>query len=324
MITLLVIFIIILLIGFFFTIKYLLKLKKELKLSIEKLWENKKENYHKEILELNNRKDELLEDYNKTKSEIEKEIKEKQTFNSSLLKIREEELDRLIEEKRKKKEEVLNLQLLKEEKERTELLNASWNAFLSEQEVAKQNKLEEIKKLQNELDDFRIQREAVNQAILREKEIQEKENFYKIDIPEKDREDITVLRGIAPQLKNKEALNKLIYEVFVRRPLGEMIKRVTGGRSISGIYKITYIKTGEAYIGKTTDIQTRWQNHIKTSCGLEGAARTTFHNRLEKDGIWNYTFEILEEVPKDKLSEREKFYINLYGTDTQMNMKKGG
>ena len=190
MITLLVIFVIILLIGFFFTIKYLLKLRKELNLSVEKLWENKKENYHKEILELNNRKDELLEDYNKNKNEIEKEIKEKQTFNSSLLKIREEELDRLIEEKRKKKEEILNLQLLKEEKERTELLNASWSTFLSEQEVAKQNKLEEIKKIQGELEDFRIQREAVNQAILREKEIQEKESFYKIDISETDREDI--------------------------------------------------------------------------------------------------------------------------------------
>ena len=35
-------------------------------------------------------------------------------------------------------------------------------------------------------------------------------------------------------------------------------------------------------------------------------------------------FEILEEVPKDKLGEREKFYIELYGTDTQLNMKKGG
>jgi hypothetical protein len=44
---------------------------------------------------------------------------------------------------------------------------------------------------------------------------------------------------------------------------------------------------------------------------------------LEKDGLWNYTFEILEEVPKDKLTEREKFYIELYGTDKQLNMKKG-
>ncbi len=176
----------------------------------------------------------------------------------------------------------------------------------------------------NLLDDYRSQREAVNLAILREKELKEKENFYKIVIPENDQEDIEVLKTIGPRLRNREALNKLIYDVFVKRPLSELIKRVTNGKEISGIYKITYIKTGEAYIGKTTNISTRWQNHIKTACGLEGAARTTFHNRLEQDGIWNYTFEILEEVPKDKLSEREKFYIELYGTDTQLNMKKGG
>lgn len=324
MIYFLVIFIIILLICFFFIIKNLLKLKKEQKLSIEELWLLKKEKYEQEIKELDIKKGELLEYYNKTKTQIEKEIKDKQNFNQSLLKMREEELDRLIEEKRKEKEKALNLELDMAQSQKIMLLNAEFSEYSSQQQKLVDGMLEETKKIQNELEDFRTQREAVNQAILREKELQEQETFYKIDISETDREDITVLYSIAPQLKNKEALNKLIYEVFVRRPLSELIKRVTGGRSISGIYKITYIKTGEAYIGRTTDIQTRWQNHIKTACGLDGAAHTTFHTRLKKDGVWNYTFEILEEVPKDKLNEREKFYIDLYGTDTQLNSKKGG
>lgn len=324
MITYLVIFIIILLICFFFIIKRLLKLEKEQKLTIDELWEIKKNEYDDELLAILIKKGNLLEDYNKTKEIIEKEITDKQNFNQSLLRIREEELDRLIEEKRKEKEKALNLELDMAQSQKIMLLNAEFSEYSSQQQKLVDCMLEETKKIQNELEDFRIQREAVNQAILREKELQEQEAFYKIDVPETDREDITILRRIAPQLKNKEALNKLIYDVFVRRPLSELIKRVTGGRSISGIYKITYIKTGEAYIGRTTDIQTRWQNHIKTACGLEGAARSTFHNRLEKDGIWNYTFEILEEVPKDKLNEREKFYIDLYGTDTQLNSKKGG
>lgn len=324
MITLLVIFIIILLICFFFVNKKLLKLKEEQKLTIDELWEIKKDKYNEEILELNNKKGELLEYYNKIKTQIDKEINEKQNFNNSLLKIREDELDRLIEEKRKEKEKTLDARLKLEEERKTLLLNAQFIQFTAEQDKEKERILKELDEVRNELEDFRIQREAINQAILREKELQEKENFYKIDISESDREDMAILRGVAPQLKNKEALNKLIYDVFVRRPLSEMIKRVTGGRSISGIYKITYIKTGEAYIGRTTDIQTRFQNHIKTACGLDGAAHTTFHTRLEKDGIWNYTFEILEEVPKDKLNEREKFYIDLYGTDTQLNSKKGG
>lgn len=323
--------IIILLFSSFLIFKQTKKLKAERNKTVKEIWEEEKANFEKERKELiesyNREKTRLSDEQDKLKDQktkLEKEISEKRNFNDSLLKIREEELDRLIEQKKKEKEQALNYKLLEEERKRTESLNNHFNEFVALQEKEKIKSIEELNLIKEELEDFRTQREAVNLAILREKELQEKESFYMIDVPQSDREDITVLRGIAPQLKNRESLNKLIYEVFVRRPLGEMIKRITGGRAISGIYKITYRKTGEAYVGKTTDIQTRWQNHIKTACGLEGAARSTFHNRLEKDGIWNYTFEVLEEVPKEKLSEREKFYIELYGTDTQLNMKKGG
>ena len=319
--------IIILLIVLFFIVKKSKEIKKEQKLTADEIWEKKRKEYESEINEIAITKAELLENYNKLleqQKSLLKDIKEKETFNQSLLKMREEELDRLIEEKRKEKEKALNLELDIAQSQKIMALNAEFSEYSSQQQKIVDSMLEETKKIQNELEDFRTQREAVNLAILREKELKEKENFYKIVIPENDQEDIEVLKTIGPRLRNREALNKLIYDVFVKRPLNELIKRVTNGKEVSGIYKITYIKTGEAYIGKTTNISTRWQNHIKTACGLEGAARTTFHNRLEQDGIWNYTFEILEEVPKDKLSEREKFYIELYGTDTQLNMKKGG
>lgn len=135
---------------------------------------------------------------------------------------------------------------------------------------------------------------------MRKKELEEKEDFYKIQISKSDIEDIETLEQIRPRLKNKEALSKLIWEVFIRRPMQEMIKRVTEGRKIGGIYKITYIKTGEAYIGKTSDFSTRWQNHVKTVIGLDGAAHSSLHTHMERNGLWNYTFEILEEVDKEK------------------------
>ena len=317
------------------------KLKKEKELTLTELWEKEKSKFKEE-------REELLKKYAEESEKIEKsrkllreavileeescrnklnllqsQIKEKENFNNSLLKIREEELDRIIEEKRKEKEKTMDAHLKLEEERKTLTLNAQFAQFSAEQDKEKAQILKELDKIREEFDEYRSQREAINLAILREKELQEKQDFFKIVIKDNDIEDIEVLKSISPRLRNREALNKLVYEVFVKRPLNELIKRVTGGREISGIYKITYIKTGEAYIGKTTNISTRWQNHIKTACGLEGAARTTFHNRLEQDGIWNYTFEILEEVPKDKLGEKEKFYINLYGTDKQMNMRKG-
>ena len=182
---------------------------------------------------------------------------------------------------------------------------------------------QEIENLQVVVDDYRAKRDAINEAVLREKQIQEQEEFYRICISNEAQQDIQVLEQIRNKLSNREALSKLIWEVFIQRPTTEMIKRVTAGRDIGGIYKITYLKTGEAYIGKTTSFKTRWVNHIKTVTGLEGAAHSTLHTHMEKNGLWNYTFEILEEVAKDKQTEREKYYINLYGTINQLNMRKG-
>ena len=190
-------------------------------------------------------------------------------------------------------------------------------------EERKQELSLEIARLQSELEDFKARQDSVNEAILREKELKEKEDFYSIQIPDNDREDIKVLQSMDLKLHNRDVIPKLIWELYIRRPCQEMIKRVTGGRKISGIYKITNKQTKEAYVGKTTDFSTRWQNHCKTAIGLEGAARATLHNRLAQDGLWNYTFEILEEVDKENLSVREAFYIDLYGTKKQLNMKSG-
>lgn len=319
--------IIILLIVLFIVINKIKKLRKEQKLTADEIWERKRKDYEIELNSLNATRIELLENYNnllENYKHISAEVKLKEDFNNSLFKIREDELNRIINEKKKEGIKRIDAELEKIHQDKLTMLNAEYIQFESDQQEIKRKILTEIEEIKNLLENYRSQREAINLAILREKELEEKENFYKIVIPENDQEDMETLKSIGPRLRNREALNKLIYDVFVKRPLNELIKRITNGREISGIYKITYIKTGEAYIGKTTNISTRWQNHIKTACGLEGAARTTFHNRLEQDGIWNYTFEVLEEVPKDKLGEREKFYIELYGTDTQLNMKKGG
>lgn len=197
-------------------------------------------------------------------------------------------------------------------------LVASHSDFLREAE-------EEETQIREQLEDFRKRREAINEAILRERQLQEQEEFYKIVLTSDDLDDMKMLQSIAPRMKRREIIPKLIWESILRRPTQEMIKRVTQNRDISGIYKVTYIKTGEAYIGKSTNIRSRWTNHCKTAIGLEAAASSTFHTRLARDGLENYTWEILEEVVPDKLNEREKYYIELYGTKNNgMNIKEGG
>lgn len=183
---------------------------------------------------------------------------------------------------------------------------------------------EELGLIKEELDEYAAKREAVHKAILRERELEEKEDFYRIMIRDTDARDIETLRSIESHLFNKEVLNKLIYETFIKRPLLEMEKRVLGGRRVGGIYKITYVKTGEAYIGRSVDIANRWKEHCLSSLSIGTIAHSTFHNVLADKGLQNFTWEVLEEVDKEKQSSREKYWIDFYQTDKQLNQKAGG
>lgn len=316
--------------SIFFLIKKNKKYKELKNLQDEEIRNRFEQEFDKEI----NERKKGIASLEKEAKKIQQEISEKQNFNNSLFKIREDELNRLIEAKQQEKESALStliekekqqrfLRLDQEEKEKISFYTKQFDEFLEGIELNKQKYLEEINEVKKELTEFSEKRAAINEAIRRERELEEAEDFFRIVVPQEDQEDIEIFNTIAPRLRNKEALNKLIYSVFIQRPMDEMIKRVTAGRDISGIYKITYLKTGEAYIGKTTNIKKRWGEHIKSSLDIGTIAHSSFHNRLKKDGLWNYTFEILEEVPKEQLTEREKFYIQLYGTDTQLNMKVG-
>lgn len=86
----------------------------------------------------------------------------------------------------------------------------------------------ELSYLRRELEDFRSRRDAINEAIRRERELSEKEDFYKIQLTQNDIEDIKLLDSMKDRLCHKEVLPKVIWESIVRRPTSEMIKRVVG------------------------------------------------------------------------------------------------
>ena len=215
-----------------------------------------------------------------------------------------------------------------EMQERRRALNAEYNTqelYCSEKFAATlEIYQEELTAVKNELDEFQAKRMVVNEAIRREREKEEQEDFYRISITDNDIKDIEALRSIEPRLTNREVLNELIYEVFIKRPLMEMEKRVLKGHKIGGIYKITYIKTGEAYIGRSVDIGNRWKEHCLSSLNIGTIAHSTFHNVLAEKGLQNFTWEVLEQVDKDKQSSREKYWVDFYQTDKQYNSKAGG
>lgn len=272
----------------------------------------------------------LEEKYKNLESEADKKFQEKTKFYISQIEKEEERLELIrkngelqvkkgIDTAERLANELLN-DRLKAKQEEAVLSFENYKKSLEEKKVLYEK---EISLVKLELEDFHRQREAINEAIKRERELSEKEDFYKIQLSLDDIEDIQLLKSMASHLRHREIIPKLIWDSLISRPTNEMIKRVVGDK-VGGIYKITYVPTGESYIGKTVSFKDRWKNHIQTALGMEKAASSTLHTHMARNGVWNYSFEILEEVSKDKQSEREKFYIDLYGTQKQLNMKAGG
>ena len=174
---------------------------------------------------------------------------------------------------------------------------------------------EELKRIFQTLEVERSKRDAINKEILRQRKIAEEQDFYKIRFTEADKKDIEILRPIAPRLQHPEVINKIIWTSYYQKPLAELRKRLLPNGDVSGIYKITRIKTNEIYIGQSTSIDRRFQDHVKTALGVGTLANSQFHRVMSEDGPENFYFEILEEVEKDKLRERESYYISWFKSD---------
>ena len=190
-----------------------------------------------------------------------------------------------------------------------------------------QEKEQELAQVLASLDDYKKKQQVINEAILRQRAIDEQQDFYRVKLTDDAKQDIKYLVSIIDNIKNSALLYKLIWSEYIQKPFSAMLKNITGGKEIKCvIYKITNINTQEIYIGKTkADVTKRWTEHIKTSLNIGTVARSKIHDALFRH--WDeFTFEILEEVDDEsKLSQREKYYINFYQSNIYgYNMNSGG
>ena len=233
-------------------------------------------------------------------------------------------MNQQMDELRQQKIENLENQIAQQAKamrEQLEVEHQERMAELSQKYLSAQCELEELFK---EVEAYRAKQEAINQEILRRRELKEKTDFYRVCLSDEAIMDITELQIVRRKLKKPEILDKIIYDTYVAKPVLEMVKRVLQNSTCSGIYKITCQETKEIYIGKSTDIKNRWQQHCKTAFNCGTIASSLLHRKMQQYGIENFTFELLEAVPKDKLTEREKFYIDFYKTkETGLNERSG-
>ena len=183
---------------------------------------------------------------------------------------------------------------------------------------------EQLSALTESINEYSAKQAAINEAIMRQRALEEQQDFYRVCLGPEAANDVEILNAARRNLKKPEIIDKIIYDNYIGKPVLEMIKRVLQNTTCSGIYKITCIKTGEIYIGRSTDIKSRWQQHCKSAFNCGTIAHSLLHIKMKQYGIEQFTFELVEQVPKEQLSEREKFYINFYQTkETGLNERNG-
>lgn len=91
----------------------------------------------------------------------------------------------------------------------------------------------------------------------------------------------------------------------------------------SGIYLITNLITNKYYVGQSIDVETRWKQHLTTSKNPKENA--LLYQAIRQYGKENFSCILLEECPKEKLDEREIYWINYYDSfNNGYNMTHGG
>lgn len=175
---------------------------------------------------------------------------------------------------------------------------------------------EEYQKLLSQLEEARLKTEAITESNRKAELEKEAKDFYRLQLSDIDIEEIQKIRSIEPYLRKKEPLNKVIWKVYYEKPYQDLIGRVIGQGRKCGIYKITHIDSGKCYIGQSNDIAERWRQHIKRGIGADPPTQNKLYPAMLELGAENFLFEIIEECEASQLTEREKYYTDVFSAQS--------
>lgn len=173
------------------------------------------------------------------------------------------------------------------------------------------------KKIELEQLDLAIkeQSEKVNasvEASKRAEEIRSQSDFYKLTIPKEDLDEIKELREVEKHLRNPDPLNKVIWKCYYEKPTTDLIGRVIGSGTHTGIYKITNLTNQMCYVGQAANLAERWKQHIKRGLGADPITKNKLYPAMKAIGVENFSFEVIEECERSKLDEREDYWQDFF------------
>lgn len=267
----------------------------------------------KEIVSQRERLQQEVKDLTNTKArnarEIENQNEQMQKLHeqlSSALQQQEIALQSIEEQERSKAFDIKN-------KYATDIDIYKNDAKVMEQDITEtlQDNISETKEQFNKINDIVM---AATESLRRQQAADEQKSFYMLHINETDKADFVKLSGWKEQLNAPRILSMLLWQTYIQKPLKTLSSKVLGDKVIIGIYKITYVPTGECYIGQAVDVNKRWQEHCKCGCGIDTPASNKLYQAMQKYGIWNFSFELLESCKKEELNEKEATYIKLFNS----------
>ena len=221
-----------------------------------------------------------------------------------LLEQKYEDIDEEYQEKLK------SLEASYTEKKET-LLNeavAEYNIYMEDINAQRNEQYLELKKLKDTVN-------AANEAIRVAELDKAAKSAYQLQITESDLSDVKKLLALCSNFNNARALRMVVWSSYFQKETNNLCTRVQVN-GITGIYKLTNLLTNKVYVGQSKDTSSRWKTHIKCGLGIDTPVTNELYKAMLQDGVWNFSFELLEECKPEELNECERKWIAFYESDT--------
>ena len=170
----------------------------------------------------------------------------------------------------------------------------------------------QIQETTQELDKLKATRAAAHEALMKEQEVKDNKDNYRLIPSEADLADSRRLEIVKRELNKPRILCMLIWQTYWQPLAKKQFPLILKDKTKCGIYKITNQITDECYIGQAVDVYKRWNEHCKCGLGIDTPPGNKLYKAMQEYGLNNFTFELIEECDKAELNEKEKYFIELY------------
>ena len=182
----------------------------------------------------------------------------------------------------------------------------------------------DILELNQELDELKATRAAAHEALLKEQEVKDNKDNYRLLPSQSDLNDARRLEIVKRELNKPRILSMLIWQTYWQPLAKKQFPLILQNKTKCGIYKITNLITDDAYIGQSVDIYKRWCDHCKCGLGIDTPPGNKLYKAIQEYGLENFTFELLVECTQAELNDKERYFIELYQADTFGYNSTGG